>query len=125
GVPVAREIAQALNAPLDVLVVRKLGFPWQPELAAGAIGPRGVMVLNPTLQSKFPDLRGMIEPVLRRERGELKRREATYRRDREPLSVEGRTVILVDDGIATGATMEAAILAVRAMGAAAIVLAVP
>ena len=125
GVPVAREIALALQAPLDVLVVRKLGLPWQPELAAGAIAPGGVLVLNREVRAEIPELDRALEPVVAQERRELARREAVYRRDRPPLDVAGWTVILVDDGIATGATIEAAVVALRAMNARAIVIAVP
>jgi putative phosphoribosyl transferase len=125
GVPVAREIALALAAPLDVLVVRKLGLPWQPELAAGAIAPGGVLVLNREIRAEIPELDRVLEPVMAQELQELVRREAAYRHGHPPLQVRGRTVILVDDGIATGATMEAAALALRAMHAGSIVIAVP
>lgn len=125
GVPVAREIALALQAPLDVLVVRKLGIPWQPEFAAGAIAPGGVLVLNHQAEAEIPGLSRLLEPVVAQERQELARREAAYRRGRPPLDVAGRTVILVDDGIATGATIEAAVVALRAMHARSIVIAVP
>jgi putative phosphoribosyl transferase len=125
GVPVAREIALALAAPLDVLVVRKLGLPWQPELAAGAIAPGGVLVLNREIRAEIPELDRVLEPVMAQELQELARRETAYRHGRPPLQVRGRTVILVDDGIATGATMEAAALALRAMHAGSIVIAVP
>jgi len=125
GLPVAKEIAKALTAPLDVLVVRKLGVPWQPELAAGAIAPGGVVVLNRELQAEIAGLNTMLEPVVARERAELQRREALYRTNRPPLEVRGRTAIVVDDGIATGATMEAAVLALRALHASSVVIAVP
>jgi putative phosphoribosyl transferase len=125
GVPVAREIAHALQAPLDVLVVRKLGIPWQPEYAAGAIAPGGVLVLNHQAEAEIPGLNRLLEPVVAQERMELLRREAAYRRGRQALDVTGRTVILVDDGIATGATIEAAVAALRAMHAGSIVIAVP
>ncbi|MGE0030606.1 MAG: phosphoribosyltransferase [Steroidobacteraceae bacterium] len=125
GVPVAREIALALRAPLDVLVVRKLGIPWQPEFAAGAIAPGGVLVLNHEAEAEIPGLNRLLEPVVAQERRELARREASYRRGRQALDVAGRTVILVDDGIATGATIEAAAVALRAMHARSIVIAVP
>jgi predicted phosphoribosyltransferase len=125
GVPVAKEIALALDAPLDVLVVRKLGLPWQPEFAAGAIAPGGVLVLNPEAQREFADLGRMLGPVAEREREELARRETLYRKNRPPLDVDGLTVILVDDGVATGATMEAAAIAIRAMRARSVVIAVP
>ena len=125
GVPVAREIALALQAPLDVLVVRKLGLPWQPEFAAGAIAPGGVIVLNREAKAEIPGLNRLLEPVVTQELQELARREAAYRRGRPPMVVGGRIVILVDDGIATGATMEAAAVAMRAMNARTIVIAVP
>lgn len=125
GVPVAWEVARALHAPLDVLVVRKLGMPWQPELAGGAIAAGGVVVMNAGLQGAFGDLEQTLAPVIERERREVQRREALYRKGRPPLALGGRTAIVVDDGIATGATMEAAVLALRAMHARAIVIAVP
>jgi predicted phosphoribosyltransferase len=123
GVPVARVIADALGAPLDVLVVRKLGFPPQPELAMGAIATGGVRVLHEDVAGLVgPDV---LEQVTRREQDELDRRERAFRGDRAPLDVEGRLVILVDDGVATGSTVRAAIQAVRARGARRIVLAIP
>ena len=125
GVPVAREIALALKAPLDVLVVRKLGLPWHPEFAAGAIAPGGVLVLNHQAAAEIPGLNRLLEPVVAQERRELARRETAYRRGRPALDVAGRTVILVDDGIATGATVEAAVAALRALKARSIVIAVP
>jgi putative phosphoribosyl transferase len=125
GVPVAKEVAQALNAPLDVLVVRKLGLPWQPELAAGAIAPGGVVVVNPEIQAGATDVQKMLAPVIQRERAEMRRREAVYRKKRPPLVARDRVAILVDDGIATGATMQAAVLALRAMQARSVVIAVP
>lgn len=125
GVPVAKEIALALRMPLDVLVVRKLGIPWQPEFAAGAIAPGGVLVLNHQAAAEIPGLDRLLEPVVAQERRELARREAVYRQGRQALDVAGRTVILVDDGIATGATIEAAAVALRAMNAGSIVIAVP
>ena len=125
GVPVAAEVATALAAPLDVLNVRKLGMPWQPEFAAGAIAPGGVLVLNPAARSTTSSLETLLEPVIASERRELARRERVYRRGRPPLDLRDRIAILVDDGIATGATMEAAVMAVRAMGAKEVVVAVP
>jgi len=125
GVPVAVEVAQALGAPLDLLVVRKLGLPWQPEFAAGAIASGGVLITNPAARADFPDLERMLLPVTRQERDELRRREALYRGNRPPLDVRNRTAIVVDDGIATGTTMEAAVLALRAMQVRSIVVAVP
>lgn len=125
GVPVAQDVARELRAPLDVLVVRKLGLPWQPELAAGAIATGGVIVKNAEVLAGLEDPDRMLAPVIRRERAELQRREALYRRNQPPLQVRDRTVILVDDGVATGATMEAAVSALRAMHARSIVIGVP
>ncbi|HXV40423.1 MAG TPA: phosphoribosyltransferase family protein [Steroidobacteraceae bacterium] len=125
GVPVAAEVAKALAAPLDVLNVRKLGMPWQPEFAAGAIAPGGVLVLNPAAGSATSSLETLLEPVIESERRELARRERVYRCGRPPLDLRDRIAILVDDGIATGATMEAAAMAARAMGAKEVVVAVP
>jgi putative phosphoribosyl transferase len=125
GVPVAVEIAQALHAPLDVLVVRKLGLPWQPELAAGAIAPGGVIVMNPEIQAGVEDLDRLMAPVIKRERAELQRRETLYRKDQPPLQVCDKIAIIVDDGIATGATMQAAVLALRALHARSVIIAVP
>jgi putative phosphoribosyl transferase len=125
GLPVASEVARALRVPLDVLVVRKLGLPWQPELAAGAIACGGIMVTNPQVAAYFPNLEKTLEDTAARERHELQRRESLYRKGHAPLDVRDRVVILVDDGIATGSTMEAAALALRAMHARSIVVAVP
>lgn len=125
GVPVAKEVAAALRAPLDVLVIRKLGVPWQPELAAGAIAPGGIVVFNQALEAEIAGLKPMLEPVIARERAEMQRREALYRANRPPLEVRDRVAIVVDDGIATGATMEAAAQALRAMHARSVVIAVP
>jgi len=125
GVAVAREVADQLHLPLDVLVVRKLGLPWQPELAAGAIAPGGVRVTNPDITAYVTDLERVIAPIAERERLELERREAEYRKGRSPLVIRGQDAILVDDGIATGSTMEAAVLAARAMNARSVIVAVP
>lgn len=126
GVPVAFEIASALRLPLDVLVVRKLGVPWQPELAMGAIASGGAVVLNDEVLATVGGRdRVELEAVERRERTEVERREREFRRDRPPLDVQGRTAIVVDDGLATGATMEAAVRALRQIGAARVVVAVP
>lgn len=125
GVPVAAEVARALDAPLDVLVVRKLGCPWQPELGMGAIAEGDITVLNEELIARIGADDGMIEAVADRERAELERRIRRYRGDRPPVPVEGRTVILVDDGIATGSTARAAIDVLRRRGASRVVLAVP
>lgn len=126
GVPVAAEIAETLQAPLDVMIVRKLGAPGQPELALGAMASGGVTVINENLMSLFEDSPAVaVAAVIARERVELKRREALYRNDRPPLEVRGRTIILVDDGAATGASMGAAVLATKELEAKRIVVALP
>jgi putative phosphoribosyl transferase len=125
GVPVAAEVAEALAAPLDVLVVRKLGVPNQPELAMGAVASGNVEVLNREVLSQLHLPQDAFDRVLAEEKRELARRERLYRGDRPPLEVRGRRVVLVDDGIATGSTVEAAIRALRARGAGAVVVAVP
>lgn len=125
GMPVAFEVAKALRAALDVLVVRKLGAPFQPELAMGAIAAGGVVVRNEEVLRMLPEAEEALHQACQRERAELQRRERAYRGGREPLTLEGREVVLVDDGVATGASVEAAILALRQLGAARIVLAVP
>ena len=123
GVPVAKRVAQALAVPLDVLVVRKLGVPWAPEVAFGALGPDGVLVRNPDVTERL-DERDMAA-VIAAEEAELTRREQTYRAGRPPLSLTNRTAILVDDGLATGATACAAVAVARGLGAARVVMAVP
>jgi putative phosphoribosyl transferase len=123
GVPVAFEVARALNAPLDVLVVRKLGHPHQPELAMGAIAAGQAGVINPDIASDVP--REQFDQVLRQEQRELDRREQRYRMGREPASLAGARVIIVDDGVATGATLGAAIAAVKRQSPASITVAVP
>ncbi len=125
GVPVGFEVATALGAPLDVFVVRKLGTPGQPELAMGAIASGGVRVLNHDVVSALgiPDFK--IEEVAQAEAEELRRREQQYRGSRPPLNVRDKTVILVDDGLATGSTMRAAAAALKQAGARKIVVAVP
>jgi putative phosphoribosyl transferase len=125
GVPVGFELAQALEAPLDVFVVRKLGAPGQEELAVGAIASGGVQVLNERVVEEFGLDEEAIARVAAVEREELTRREWLYRGERAPIDVEGRTVILVDDGLATGATMRAGALALRAQQPRRLVLAVP
>ena len=125
GVPVAFEVARALRAPLDVMPVRKVGMPGQPELALGAIAAGGVTVRQPLGYAGFePDAREFAA-LADAERGELERREQLYRRGRPPLELEGKTAILVDDGLATGATMLAAVRAARKAGAARVVAAAP
>src|SRR5258705_7877110 len=125
GVPVAYEVARALGAPLDVFVVRKLGVPGYEELAMGAVATGGVRVLNDQLVERLGIPEHMVDAVAARERQELARRERLYRSGRPPPDVRGRTVILVDDGLATGATMHAAIQALRQQNPARIVVAVP
>jgi predicted phosphoribosyltransferase len=125
GVPVAYEVARTLNAPLDVFLVRKLGVPGYEELAMGAVATGGVRVLNDQVIGllRIPDY--VIDAVAAWEQQELARREHLYRGDRPPPDVRGQTVILVDDGLATGATMHAAIKALRQQQPARIVVAVP
>ncbi len=125
GVPVAYEVAQALELPLDVFLVRKLGVPGHEELAMGAIASGGVRVLNEDVVRATGIDQAQIEESTEREARELERRERLYRGDRPPVPVSGRTVILVDDGLATGATMRAAALAVRGRDPSRIVVAVP
>lgn len=125
GVPVAAEIAQALGADLDVFVVRKLGAPMYEELAMGAIASGGVRVLNPEVVQQLGITSEVVDAAAAQEEIELQRRERDYRGDRPPLDVSGRTVILVDDGLATGASMRAAVRAVRQLGPEKVVVAVP
>lgn len=125
GVPVAREVATRLKAPLDVFLVRKLGVPGHPELAMGAIAAGGIQVLNESLIGDLRIPRALVQQVGVRERLELDRRDVQYRGGRAPIAVRGRTVILVDDGLATGSSMEAAILALRQAAPERIVVAVP
>jgi predicted phosphoribosyltransferase len=125
GVPVAFEVARALDAPLDVFVVRKLGLPGHPEFAMGAIASGGVRVLNDEVIRLYRISEQAVEAIAREERNELERRERVYRRRRAPLDVRGRTVVLVDDGLATGSTMRAAVEAVRALSPARVIVAVP
>ena len=125
GVPVAYEVARRLHAPLDVFLVRKLGVPGFEELAAGAIASGGVRVLNEDVMRAIPYADEAIEAVTAKETAELERREQIYRQGRPPPELRGRIVILVDDGLATGSTMRAAVKALRQSGAAKIVVAVP
>ena len=125
GVPVADEVAASLQLPLDIFVVRKLGVPGYPELAMGAIASDGIRVLNEDVLRALPKADAMVVEVTARETRELERRERDYREDRPPLEVRGRIVILIDDGLATGATMLAAIAALRKKSPEKIVVAVP
>jgi putative phosphoribosyl transferase len=125
GVPVAYEVAKALHAPLDVFLVRKLGVPGHEELAMGAIATGGVRVLNERVVSQLRVPPQVIDRVAAAEERELTRRERAYRGDRPPPRVEGCDVILVDDGLATGASMRAAAAALRAQGPRRVVIAVP
>ncbi|MDX3058178.1 phosphoribosyltransferase family protein [Streptomyces sp. NE06-03E] len=125
GVPVAYEVARALGAPLDVIVVRKLGVPYRPELGFGAIGEGGARVISDEIVRHAGVREKDLEAVERAEEAELLRRAQTYREGRPRLPLEGRTVVVVDDGVATGATARAACQVVRAQGASHVVLAVP
>jgi predicted phosphoribosyltransferase len=125
GVPVAYEIAVELKAPLDVLVVRKLGAPFNPELAIGAIGPRGVVVLNDHVIDMLHVEEDALDSIRAREQAVLEERERNYRRAAEPIDVEGKTAIVVDDGIATGATMIAAVKALKQLKPKRIIVAIP
>ncbi|MFK3737058.1 phosphoribosyltransferase [Massilia sp. TN1-12] len=125
GVPVAFALAQRLGVALDILVVRKLGMPHHPELAMGAIGSGGVTVLQPGVPGVMGVTQDDVDGVAARERAELARREKAYRGDRPPLALAGRSAILVDDGVATGASMLAAIDVARRLGPRELVVAVP
>jgi predicted phosphoribosyltransferase len=125
GVPVGYEVAEALGAPLDVFLVRKLGVPGHEELAMGAIASGGVRVLNEDVVRMLRLDEHAIARVEAEERREFERREREYRRDRPPLNVTGKTVVLVDDGLATGASMRAAVAALRRLDPARVVVAVP
>lgn len=125
GVPVAWEVAAALHAPLDVFVVRKLGAPRWEELAVGAIASGGLVVLNDDVVRSLRISHEQLQRVIDKEAAELTRREDAYRGGQPPIELAGKTVILVDDGIATGASMLAAIRAIRTAGPAKIVVAVP
>jgi predicted phosphoribosyltransferase len=125
GMPVAYEVARRLGAPLDVFLVRKLGLPWHEELAMGAIATGGVIVLNDDVLNHTQVPKSEIARVARAEGAELQRRERAYRGSRPPPNIEGKTVILIDDGLATGASMRAAAEAVRKQEPAKLVVAVP
>jgi predicted phosphoribosyltransferase len=123
GVPVAAAVARRLEVRLDALVVRKLGVPWEPEVAFGAVGPEGVCVLNEDIAAGLPP--EAVENVLRREALELSRRERRYRAGRPRLELEGQVAVLVDDGLATGASARAGVAVARRLGARYVVVAVP
>jgi len=125
GVPVAHEIARALGAALDVMLVRKVGMPGQPELAIGAVASGGIVVREAGIERDFPGIAAAFDRIATQERRELERREQVYRAGLAPLVLEGKTVVLVDDGLATGSTMLAAVRAARAGRAARIIVAVP
>jgi putative phosphoribosyl transferase len=125
GVPVAAEVADALGAPLDIIVVRKLGAPFQPEFALGALGEDGVRVLNPEALGLAGVTLDELSATEQRERQEIERRALRYRGGRERRALDGRVAVIVDDGIATGSTARAACQVARALGAAWVVLAVP
>jgi putative phosphoribosyl transferase len=125
GVPVAYEVARALNAPLDIFLVRKLGVPGFEEYAMGAIASGGIRVLNEALVSQLEIPVKLVDEATAREFTELERQERLYRGARKPLDVTGQTVIIVDDGMATGSTMRAAVRALRKKGPKKIVIAVP
>lgn len=125
GVPIAAEIADKLALPMDVLLVRKLGVPGHEEYAMGAIAAGGLIYLNQEVVNMVRASQAQIDKVIEREQAELGRRNEVYRSGRPPLELEGKTVILVDDGLATGATMQVAVSALRSAGVARVVAAVP
>ncbi|MGH7500241.1 MAG: phosphoribosyltransferase [Longimicrobiales bacterium] len=125
GVPVAAAIARELGAPLDVFLVRKLGVPGQAELAAGALAAGGIRVINTDIVQAFRISEAALETIIRREQAEIDRQDIEYRSGLAPPAVAGRTVILVDDGVATGSTVLAAVRALRQRDPARIILAVP
>ena len=125
GIPVAHEVARSLGARLDVFVVRKLGAPQQPELAMGAIASGGIRVLNDDVVRAYRIPPEVIEVVARREAAELARRERIYRNGRPAVPIEGTVVVLVDDGLATGSTMRAALAALRRLNPSRVIVAVP
>lgn len=125
GVEVGAEVARALDLPLDLLIVRKIGVPWQPELALGAMASGGILLLNQDIVHTTGVSREEIDEISATERRELERRERTYRHGAGAADVLGKTVVVVDDGVATGATMRAAIASLRERGPARIVVGVP
>lgn len=125
GVPVAAEVARAINAPLDILLVRKVGVPWQPELAMGAIASGNELVLDHDIIAHMQVATDQVEDAIRKEREVLRAREERYRGDRPLPNLRGKTVVLVDDGLATGTTMRVAIAAVRNQQPARVLVGVP
>ena len=125
GVPVAAEVADALGAPLDVLVAHKLGAPGNPEFAIGAVAEDGTVLVDDRLLARIGVPRSYIEDEAKRQLAEVRRRAEAYRRGRAPIPIEGKTVVVVDDGIATGATFEVALQLLRKRGAGKIIAAVP
>jgi putative phosphoribosyl transferase len=125
GVPVAYEIARVLEAPLDVMLVRKVGMPGQPELAIGAVASGNIVVHERSIEQEIPEIAAAFDRIAAQERRELLRREEIYRAGLKPLALRGRTVVLVDDGLATGSTMLAAVRAARTGGADRVVVAAP
>lgn len=125
GVPVAREIASALDLPLDVLVVRKLGCPGQPEYAMGAIASGGILVTNESFVESVPNAAALLRECQLREEVELRRRESLFRGEHPALAVAGKTVLLVDDGMATGSTMRAALLSLQQRHARRLIAVIP
>ncbi|MFM0136302.1 phosphoribosyltransferase [Caballeronia grimmiae] len=125
GVPVAAEVARMLNAPLDVLIVRKLGVPDDPELAMGAIASGGVTFINEPVVPAYRVAPEQLSEIIAQQRVELQRREKLYRGSREPVPIEGKTAILIDDGIATGSSIRVALSALRSRHPANVVIAVP
>jgi len=125
GVPIAKVVATHLQAPLEAFIVRKLGVPGQEELAMGAVASGGVRVMNTEVMRMFPNAESLLEATAKKELIEMERREKSYRGGRPFLDVTGRTVIIVDDGIATGATVLAAVRALRKLGAGKLIVAAP
>jgi len=125
GVPVADEVSRALGAPLDVLVVRKVGVPWQPEVAMGAVGERGTAIWNADVRAHTRISDAELDALERRERAEVEARVARFRAGRAPRAIEGRTAVVVDDGVATGASARVACAMARELGAAHVILATP
>jgi putative phosphoribosyl transferase len=125
GVPVAHEVARTLGCPLDVMLVRKLGVPGFEELAMGALASGGLRVMNDEVLRELRIAAAAVDAVVSEEQRELERRERSFRGDKPPLDLRGRTVVLVDDGLATGSTMKAAVQAVRTSNPARVIVAVP